>query len=371
MDIQQDSNAQLELNLDYDEDASKAAKLEEARTKVLQSVASARLDTLQERVAWILNHYPDTRDSDIALQLEYWTHFDSNIYNGQYITPDDLYQLTRSPSLQRARAKIQNTYKLFQASPKVRRQRGKFEESEKEKAVEQRPSYPIFAVYADESGKTDPYLVVGSLWFLHGPETATLTLEIEEWKKRRSFEGELHFKRINKSKLSLYKEVADMLAAKSSTISFKTISVKRAGIAKTNDALIDLYYLLLLYGANHEHETGRGELPRGLQLWKDAEESGFDTLLLENVHDRIMQAGRSRFDGKLQADHFEAVSSRNLTLIQLADLFTSSVSRVLNATGERKNHKDEFADYLLKVVGMPGGPAQTKIIGDVTYHLSL
>lgn len=371
MDANHRLDAQLELNLDYANDGGKAAKLEEKRTRVLQSVASAKLDTLQDRVAWILNHYPNTRDSDVALQLAYWSHFDSDIYDGQYITADDLYRLTRSASLQRARAKIQNTYKLFQASPEVRRRRGKLDESEKEKAVDQRPSYPIFAVYADESGKTDDHLVVGSLWFLHAPETATLTLEIEEWKKRRSFEGELHFKKINKSRLPLYKEVADMLAARSSTISFKTIAVKRKGIARANDALIELYYLLLLHGVEHEHQTGRGELPRGLQLWKDAEESGFDKLLLENVHDRVVQAGKSRFDDKLQADHFEPVSSRELTLIQLADLFTSSVSRALNATGERRNHKDEFADYLLAAVGMPNGPTEARVIGDVTYHLSL
>jgi len=371
MDVQQDPEAQPQLELDYSQDSEKEARLNEERTKLLRSVAAAKLDTLQEKVAWILNHYPNTRDSDITLLLTYWSHFDSEIYNGQYIRPDDLYRLTRPASLQRARAKIQNTYKLFQASPEVRRKRGKLEESEKEKAVEQQPAYPIFAVYADESGKTDDYLVVGSIWFLHAPETATLVLEIEEWKKRRSFEGELHFKRINQSKLPLYKEVADILAAKSSTISFKTISVERKGIARANDALIDLYYLLLLYGAEHEHRTGRGVLPRGLQLWKDAEEPGFDKLLLENVHDRIVQAGRSRFENKLQADQFEAVDSKELTLIQLADLFTSSVSRVLNATGERKSQKDEFAAYLLGAAGMPNGPSEEKVVGDVTYHLSL
>jgi len=161
------------------------------------------------------------------------------------------------------------------------------------------------------------------------------------------------------------------LAAKSSTISFKTISVERKGIAKANDALIELYYLLLVNGAEHEHKTGRGVFPRGLQLWKDSEEPGFDKLLLGNVHDRIIQAGKSRFNDKLQADHFEAVDSRDLTLIQLADLFTSSVSRVLNATGKRTGYKDEFADYLLEAVGIPDVASERRVIGGVTYHMSL
>lgn len=323
-------------------------------------------------MAWILNHYPKTRDSDITLQLTYWKRFDSDVYSGGHIDPEDLYTLTRLTSLQRARAKIQNTYKLFQASPEVRQRRGKLEEAEKEKAVEQQPSYDeTFFVCADESGKTQNNLVVGSLWFLHAPETATITQESEACKRRHSFEDELHFKKINKSNLPLYKEVADILANKSSTISFKSISVEKKGIAKVSDALTELYYLLLVNGVQHEHETGRGSLPRMLQLWKDAEEPGSDNLMLGSIEDRVVQAGKSRFDGKLKADHFEAVDSEKMLPIQLADLFTSSVNRVLNATGARNGVKDSFADYLLESIGMPSGPTQEKSTGDMIYYLGL
>lgn len=343
----QDSDTQLKLDLSTTDHVDKEIKLEYEQAKILRLVASAKLDTLQERVAWILNHYPGARDSDITLQLTYWKLFESDIYSGSFVEPDDLYRLTRLTSLQRARAKIQNTYRLFRASPEIRRQRGMLEESEKEKAVEQQPSYDVFAVYADESGKTQDYLVVGSIWFLHGPETATMVREIEECRKRRNFDGELHFKKISKSNLPIYKEIADILAARSSTVSYKAISVERKGIARVSDALIELYYLLLLNGVEHEHETARGSLPRMLQLWKDAEEPGSDKLLLENVRDRITQAGKSRFNNELKVDHFEAVDSEDLSLIQLADLLTSSISRVLNVRGDRNAPKDEFVSDLL------------------------
>lgn len=254
----------------------------------------------------------------------------------------------------------------------MRQRRGKLEESEKERAVEQQPSYDeTLFVCAGESGKTQNNLVVGSLWFLHAPETATVTQEIEACKRKRSFESELHFKKINKSNLALYKEVADILANKSGTVSFKAISVPRKGIAKVSDALTELYYLLLVNGVQHEHETGRGSLPRMLQLWKDAEEPGFDNLMLSNIEDRIVQAGKSRFDGKLKADHFEAVDSEKMLLIQLADLFTSSVNRALNATGDRNSAKDSFADYLLESIGMPNGPTKKKSTSDMTYYMGL
>jgi hypothetical protein len=68
--------------------------IEEGRGALLHAVSSGRLDTLQERVAWILNHSPDTRDSDIALQIKYWEAFEPDLGAGEYIRKDDLYRLT-------------------------------------------------------------------------------------------------------------------------------------------------------------------------------------------------------------------------------------------------------------------------------------
>src|SRR5215813_13969461 len=70
---------------------SKAEKIAQEREKVIQSIAACQLDTVLTRIAWILNHHPETRNSDIALQLKYWKYFDSDIYSGYAIRPEDLY----------------------------------------------------------------------------------------------------------------------------------------------------------------------------------------------------------------------------------------------------------------------------------------
>ncbi len=80
----QDSNTQLEFDLNMSEETDEERK----QTTILRAVAAAKLDTLQERVAWILNHYPDARDSDITLQQIYWKLFDSDIYSGGHIDPE-------------------------------------------------------------------------------------------------------------------------------------------------------------------------------------------------------------------------------------------------------------------------------------------
>ena len=50
--------------------------------------------TMGHRVAWLMNHHPDTRNSDIALQIRYWTTFEKDIVKGDYVALDaSLYTL--------------------------------------------------------------------------------------------------------------------------------------------------------------------------------------------------------------------------------------------------------------------------------------
>ena len=51
---------------------AKAAEIEQERGRLLAALASSNPDTVVHKVAWILNNYPDTRNSDITLQLRYW-----------------------------------------------------------------------------------------------------------------------------------------------------------------------------------------------------------------------------------------------------------------------------------------------------------
>jgi len=362
---------QLDLFSSEKENLAKEEQVEQEREALLEGVSAGKFDTLQERVAWILNHYPDARDSDVALQLEYWETFQPELLDGEYIRKKDLYQLARLTSLTRARAKIQNTYRLFLASPEVRKHRGKLSEEEREKAGEQRPAYPLFAVYADESGKTGKFLIVGSVWFLHPPEILSFMRTVEAWRKTREFTEEFHFNTISSAKLPHYLAFADLLVQNSTALSFKAVSVERVGIRKIEEALEQLYYLLLVRGVEHEHSTGRAPLPRGIQLWKDLEEPGKDKLFLAALDDKLLQASTSRFKNQLSVDDLKAIDSKGQILVQIADLYTSSINRALNAEGKREGPKDQFADYFLKALGLPNGPTTKETDGDMSVYVSL
>lgn len=350
----------------------KAKKLELEKEQILRSVADANVDTMFNKVAWILNHYPEARDSDITCQLKYWSIFEPEIYGSGYISGEDLYLLTRLTSIARARARIQNTYRLFLANPEIQKRRGVLDDEEKEKALEQKPSYPVYSVYADESGKTSDYLVVGSMWILDGIETYHLFKTIEEWKKRTNFKGELHFQSISNYNIGYYREVLEIVKYKSSAISFKALSLERRGIKSVADAFTHLYYYLLVKGVEHEHSTGRAPLPRSIQLWKDAENPGSDKLMIQQICERLQQTAKITFDDKLQIDSMTVVDSKTSILIQLADLFTSSVSRILNREGnEQVKSKDQFAEEFLQTFGLTRELKRYDDIGDCVFYAKL
>jgi hypothetical protein len=216
----------------------RSQRIEREKEDLLAHVGSSELSTMRHRIAWLMNRFPSTRNSDISLQIRYWQAFDSSIVHGTHIALEDLYRLTRLTSISRERARIQNQYRLFLADESVQEHRGTLEESERERARET-PDYPVYAVYLDESGKTSHNLIVGSLWFLSsGTEGLDLVRASMELKARRKFSGEFHFAELKRDHLDIYRELIDIFLTRGGTISFKFISLARRGINNIQNALV-------------------------------------------------------------------------------------------------------------------------------------
>lgn len=349
----------------------KVPPIEQQQDEILSAVAASRFDTLHHRVAWILNHYPETRDSDVTLYIAYWKEFESDLIDRDSVDLKNIYRLTRPASLTRARAKLQNEFRLFLASADIRKRRGTLSDEEKERALTIRPTYPMYTAYTDESGKTDNFLVVGAVWFVNGPEIVEVTRAVEKFAKAAGVAPELHFKTITDANLPYYRQVADLVVSKAATVSFTSISVDRRGHKSIDAALAGMHYHLLMRGIEYQDSSGRAPLPRSLSVFKDREEVGRDKLLMEDLRVKLRQASETQFGGRLYVDRLVAVDSKENIPVQLADLYASSVARVLNATGKRDTARDKFADYLLNLLGTPKGPATKRQEGDLVMHTSL
>jgi hypothetical protein len=113
--------------------------------------------------------------------------------NGKAGREEDLYRLTRLTSIARSRARIQNALKLFQASSTIRKRRGKLEDDERERAIDEGAPPSALAVFADESGKNQENLIVGGIWIADSRELFAIDQAIAKWRESSGFRSELHF----------------------------------------------------------------------------------------------------------------------------------------------------------------------------------
>lgn len=332
---------------------TKEQKLEKEKAHFVQKLAAGDTSTVPTRVAWVLNRYPEARDSDVTLQIIYWRTFDRALLAGpNQVTLENLYRLTRLTYITRARAKIQNEYRMFQASDEVRRRRVVKDAEERARQVEDQPGIGTITVYSDETGKTDDYLIVGSVWFLEGGDVMALAQAVTVWREEHQFRDEFHFTRIRENNLHAYMAVLDLLDRYAATVSFRAIMIERRGHADIQRVQDDLLKHLLIRGVAHGHETGRALLPRSISVFKDAEGQARDQLAVANLTTDLKHASQALFDGRLYVSLVQAIDSKELVPIQLADLFCGCLARRYNqnrqplANGEL-HPKDQFADAFL------------------------
>lgn len=341
---------------DEEKEHQKKEKLKKEADQLWRAVQAGDNRHLNTRVASILNRYPETRNSDITLQLRYW-----QIYNGlnsDIINVRDLYKLERLNSITRARAKIQNEYKLFQADKKIRRRRKVLEEEEKEEQLLDKPLYNTISVFSDETGKTEKYVIVAGIWFLNEQKTAKIHRDFLEWSTNKEKQGvrlpkEFHFKELsnrNVDELNLYKEFFDLIIKNGEMVSFKAIAVNSSKINRMNisDLVNRLYYQFIRLGVEHEINSQRITLPRKINLTKD--DDGDSELIIEMLKQQLKDNFKLHYEDQLIMDQLMPIESHNSIFLQFADLFAASLNRKYNNSGN--NNKDKLANYVLETVGI-------------------
>lgn len=323
---------------------SKLEQIESEKTELLNRVISGNILDIKDRVAFILNTSNECRNSDISLAWKYWKSFESEKFDGNNISMNQMMSLTKINTLSRTRAKIQNTYGLFQADPEVKKYRGKLESNFESDAIEDKPdNIGLYSVYIDETGKNQNYLSVGSLWVVkYGISNVNSVLEMNEWKKQNDVNYEFHFSEVNQHRMQRYKDFFIKFLSLNPQVGFKLIVVNKKGL-DINTAITDLTYHLISKGIEHENSSGRATLPRKIQVWIDEEEKGSDQLKIENIKERLKG---QKIKGLYIGD-FNAVSSKNNDYIQAVDLFTGAINRKLNNPSNGTHFKDQFADFIL------------------------
>ena len=346
----------------------KAARLAVERERVLRGVAENVTDDARSQVAYILSHFPDARGSDTTLAIRLWKTFYPDVLDGDLLATSDLYHLPAATSITRARAKIQNDYGLYRPAGDVvdaRRQRRKDVAAE---IKADKPGRLGLSVYADESGRTSRFLVVGGAWIVDPSRLYRIDSALREFKKTSGIQGELKFEKLSWGNLENAKAFVEASLAHSGLLGLKACALDTSKVKgkSKEETLYGLYYEMIMAGVEHEVERGRATLPRALAIVKD--EADADALELPELERRLATACREHFGEEIEIDGVTALKSHDSPLLQLADLFVGSISRVLNKMGDSENQKDAFAADLERIAGFSFAAAVQGVpAGDFVY----
>lgn len=106
---------------DYTE-AKKEIGIKERLLKISEKVIIDELETVYEKVFYLLKTYPLLRDSDRHLVFYYWRYVNKADLNS--LNDETIYKLTNSETIRRVRQVIQHNYHLLMPTdPKILKRR--------------------------------------------------------------------------------------------------------------------------------------------------------------------------------------------------------------------------------------------------------
>lgn len=151
------TDKQAERDPEAEARRKKTERIEQNRQKLLRDVATSTTNDLRAKVAYVLNHFPTARDSNVTLSHLVLQTFYPEYIDGDRVYLKDMYRLPRAETITRTRATIQNTYGLFQPRDEIARYRRGHRDATQRKLIADRPGLPVISIHADESGKTQRF----------------------------------------------------------------------------------------------------------------------------------------------------------------------------------------------------------------------
>jgi hypothetical protein len=321
--------------------------------RLLSQILAGESRNMTQKVAHILNQFPKARDSDKTLTIKLLQTFYPDYVKDGKICLEDLYTLPKFYDMQRARAKIQNEYGLFQASPAIKEFRRKHQLSEAEKYSSDQPDFSPVFILADESGKTGKFLILGSLWTYSSPAYHGAIKSLANWRIDNNHASEFHFSKIKdmrRARLAL--SFFESFVKESQFSAFKGLILNNFDFSTSRQltAVYDGLAEMSISGVQSELISGRISPSITLHLVKDADPAT-DVLQIIEMSRRIAGALNIKFpDGsvRLNNDIVESATSESNDLVQIADLYTSSINRWINQkiTDPRTDYKDWLAEHI-------------------------
>lgn len=323
---------------------------DEKRGRLLADLANSYLGTREQRVAHILQRFPETRDSDTALCIRYWKMYQADVLERwRPLELEVLYELDRIETIGRVRRMIQNDLRLFRGLEDTKKHRELLQKEFHEYLASHRDTLPEVRFYLDETGNEGDktYTGVAGVCIINWKQYEKHCAAIAKWRKDQEWPGTIHFAETGADKVDRAVALLAQLEKRRSGVLFLGYALASRG--RTHEDLFSLFIQLVIDSLKHLREYGCLNEPRSVQVVKEAD-SGFDSLFLEKMTKQLSESVALEFPGQLVVKPIEAVTKGRHVLLECADLVAGGMQR--RALGKGRNPKDKLAEAVVNVTGI-------------------
>jgi hypothetical protein len=323
-------------------------EIERRRYKLLQQVHSKDVSTLKAKVAYVLNHYPRTRNNDKLLTIKVWEVFHPDkIIDGDKIKLQDILALPKAYDMQRYRAEIQNQLGLFLPSLQAQETR-KFRQDRWKDEMRYK-NVPKITVFTSEGRMTKDSLVFGSIWIYDSDNDQVenrIITRLLEVRNEEGLEPDFAFSHLDRENVNkaqrFFKKALDF----AKVMSFKAHIVKNC---RDQSEYFPLYEKHLVMSIDFDLNNHRIYPPKNFVFVKSVD-SPPDLVEWEKKQNIVNNINDS-YKGDMRIEDIYTLKTSDSALLQIADLFAGSISVAYELGGEHQT-QDYFTGYVLGLLGV-------------------
>jgi hypothetical protein len=315
----------------------------------LAAVSDSRLGSMELRVASLLQHYPETRDSDTALAIRYWRTYQPDVLEKwDRLDLDILYDLDRIETISRIRRHIQNVLLLFSASGFTRHTRGEMQMEFNQYLAAQTSDAPEIRFYLDETGNdpNKPYLGVAGICVLEWRQYEKHWASISKWRAERGWPETIRFAQTGTVLQPRATALLQQLQTRRSGLLFLGYAMSSRG--RTYEAMLSLFIQLVVDALHRADDLGCLTQQRALSFVKEAEE-GFDRLHLQTLRKYLEEQIAREFPRQIFVRDVQSIPKGREVFLECADLIAGAMQR--RALHSANHPKDDLAETVFNVTG--------------------
>ena len=318
------------------------------RQQLLEALANSELGTLEQRVTYLLHHFPETRDSDTALAIRYWETFQADKLEAwDRCNLHILFDLDRIETIGRLRRHIQNDLGLFASTTRTGHLRHEMQLEFHRYLAEQRRNDPEIRFYLDETGADTSRLYTGvaGICVLDWRQYEMHHAALIQWRRNQGWPETLHFTDIgadNTRHLALLNQFAQRRAG----LLFLGHAIPSRGMV--NYALVDLFIQLVVDSLKRARDLNCLTRGRAVTVYKEAS-PGFDKFHLATVHQYLTEQIAREFPDALYVRDVYPIRKGLEPMLECADLIAGAMQRRACYGGHHP--KDVLAEAVMNITG--------------------